>query len=279
MREAHAHHLANLAVNALIKEASLTPKPGLVDQVSNGAHDDMDYDLLIRSAESLRQTFYDIAHYSYQHPINQELRENIAKIGRMGEQSMLKTTDNINTHKGAIWTLGLMISIVASNNKPMDARSILTQCGLLASFADRFYHTIHPTKGMNMQKKYGIKGALDEAQQGFPSISASLIFFQNQNDTSDNHVIWINQLLYLMSIVDDTCILSRSDLIQLKTIQSFAKEILAKNGYGTQEGQKLYQDLCQYCLDHQLSPGGSADLLAGMIFLQELGAINGTTTI
>lgn len=272
MQVTQSLRLADLAVNALIAEAALAPKPGLVDRYSNGAHEDMDYALLVKSALSLKQTFYDIAYHSYGQTISQSLREDIAEIGRTGEQLMLQATNGINTHKGAIWALGLMISVIASQkHTEITANELLSICGVLASYSDRFYHAAIPTKGMQMKQKYGIHGAAKEAQQGFPTIVSSLKFFTEPSTLDDT--FWINQLLYFMSKVDDTCILSRSDLSQLQAIQCFSQEILSAGGYQTPIGQKLYQKLCQYCLDHRLSPGGSADLLAAVIFLQELGAI------
>ncbi|MBE0343502.1 triphosphoribosyl-dephospho-CoA synthase MdcB, partial [Paenibacillus sp. 28ISP30-2] len=78
--------LAAKAVKALMEEALLTPKPGLVDARDNGSHSDMSIDLMLESARSLENTFREIANVSYQHPVNQTLREKIAQIGRDGEK-------------------------------------------------------------------------------------------------------------------------------------------------------------------------------------------------
>ncbi|GJM67902.1 hypothetical protein HMSSN036_01180 [Paenibacillus macerans] len=95
--------LAGKAVKALMDEALLTPKPGLVDARDNGSHTDMTLELMLKSAKALEGTFREIARVSYLHPVNQSLREQIAFIGREGEKAMFAATNGVNTHKGAIW--------------------------------------------------------------------------------------------------------------------------------------------------------------------------------
>src|SRR5215216_6849865 len=100
--------VANLAVQALLQEAELTPKPALVDRRGGGAHDDMDLDMLRLSAYALHPTFgalTDRAHYCAP---SRRLREDLAAIGRRGEGAMFAVTGGVNTHRGAIWTLGLL---------------------------------------------------------------------------------------------------------------------------------------------------------------------------
>ena len=105
--------LATLAVRALIAEAELTPKPGLVDQRGPGAHADLSLMLMKRSARSLRPHFEQMALASFGQVPNQTLREELGAIGRSAERSMLLVTNGVNTHRGAIWALGLLVSAVA----------------------------------------------------------------------------------------------------------------------------------------------------------------------
>lgn len=98
-------YLADKAVEALMEEALLTPKPGLVDRRDTGSHSDMNLDLMLKSAASLQETFYKIGEAAWSEKPTQKLREKIARIGRKGEYDMLKETKGVNTHKGAIWLL------------------------------------------------------------------------------------------------------------------------------------------------------------------------------
>jgi len=100
--------LADAAVRALVEEADLTPKPGLVDMRGSGAHTDMNLEMLHRSAYSLLATFTAIASRAFGAKENISLRESLSELGRDGERTMLRITGGVNTHRGAIWTLGLL---------------------------------------------------------------------------------------------------------------------------------------------------------------------------
>ncbi|MBT1056018.1 triphosphoribosyl-dephospho-CoA synthase, partial [Enterococcus faecium] len=107
-KKAVTQQLAALVEEALIAEVTLSPKPGLVDALDAGAHSDMDYALFLKSAKTLTPFFEEMAQIAWHHAIDQELRERIAEIGRKAEKAMLIATNGINTHKGAIWAMGLL---------------------------------------------------------------------------------------------------------------------------------------------------------------------------
>lgn len=115
-----ARELAEAARDALIAEAKLTPKPGLVDQTDNGAHKDMHLSLLIQSADSLTEYFEAVARESFQRGIVQnEVYDNyfittLRSLGETAEEIMLRTTGGINTHRGAIYEMGLILSAFSS---------------------------------------------------------------------------------------------------------------------------------------------------------------------
>ena len=109
LRSVSARALADKAVEALVAEATLTPKPGLVDRRGPGAHDDMDLELLFASAARLHDGFAQMAEAAEEiEAPNAELRAELARIGRVAEQRMLDVTGGVNTHRGAIWALGLL---------------------------------------------------------------------------------------------------------------------------------------------------------------------------
>lgn len=109
-----AERLADLAVDALIDEADLSPKPALVDRRGNGAHSDLHLGLMHASALSLWPAFKDMAEAAQQLArIDLPLREALGRSGREGERAMLATTGGVNTHRGAIWALGLLVAAAA----------------------------------------------------------------------------------------------------------------------------------------------------------------------
>src|SRR5580698_5103534 len=101
--------LAELAWQALIAEAELTPKPGLVDGRGPGSHSDLSLDLMKRSADAIAPYFTEMALASAEAQIDTSLRAVVAGIGRQAEAAMLRATAGSNAHKGAIWILGLLV--------------------------------------------------------------------------------------------------------------------------------------------------------------------------
>lgn len=260
--------LAVKAVQALTDEALLTPKPGLVDARDSGSHHDMSIGLMLRSAQALEETFQRIGDVSYLHPVNQSLREQIACIGREGEQAMLAATGGVNTHKGAIWALGLLTSACASCPEEPNPYRIMSVAGQIASFKDRYVLPV-PTNGQAVKRKYKVTGAAEEAQLGFPHIREAslpaLLRARASGKTEDE--ARIEALLALMSSVDDTCILHRGSWSDLKAIQRMSAACLNADGLRSQTGRKIFYRLSEYCSARRLSPGGSADLLAATLFL------------
>lgn len=264
-------NLGEEATVALIEEAFLTPKPGLIDKISSGSHTDMNLHTMEDSANALQSTFTKIAEISYKHPPNQELREKIASIGREGEKDMLKATGGVNTHKGAIWALGLIISAKATMPNEKNPDAILKIAGKIASFEDRNYQETE-TNGNRVKEKYKVSGAKEEAEAGFPTIRNIAIpaYLLSQSHGKTKEHIQIDVLLSLMAKVDDTCILHRGCMEDLQTIKKMADTAFRLGGNSTSLGNAAIETLAEYCLDKRLSPGGSADLLAATIFMMNL---------
>ena len=125
--------LADLAVRALVEEALLTPKPGLVDRRGPGAHEDLSLNTMLRSAESLRGTFADVAAACEGRRPDLGLRETLGAIGRAGEAEMLRATGGANTHRGAIWTLGLLVAGAVLASSPTRGRAASRRIAASAS--------------------------------------------------------------------------------------------------------------------------------------------------
>lgn len=120
--------IATHAVDALIAEARLTPKPALVDKRGSGVHRDLDLDTMLRSASALQPTFLAIARAASNAGPSQALREQLARIGREGEAAMIRATNGSNAHRGAIWIVGLMCA-GAAMHAPHDGEAICATAG------------------------------------------------------------------------------------------------------------------------------------------------------
>ncbi|KOS62926.1 triphosphoribosyl-dephospho-CoA synthase [Lysinibacillus agricola] len=259
-----AETLAKMAVSSLIEEVSLTPKPGLVDEKDEGAHQDLTFHMMIGSAQCLKNTFYEMAMAAFVEGPSQTLREKIGEIGRRGENTMFQYTDGVNTHKGAIWSLGLITAAAAIHGGMADEETICFTAGRIAQYEDRFIpHNI--TNGMKAIHEYGINGAKVEAQLAFPHIRKySLPMLKATIHTMSYEQAKHFTLLSLIAQLDDTCILHRGGIEGLNYAKKQAKQIIASSNLHELEHMN------QNFIARNLSPGGSADLLAATIYLLKI---------
>ncbi len=267
----HVEVVAELAVRALVEEAELTPKPALVDQRGGGAHNDMDLDLLRCSAYALRSTFGNLATRARRCAPSRRLREDLAAIGRRGEAAMFNATGGVNTHRGAIWTLGLLAAaatMVAPGALPADITAV---AGRVAVFPDR-YAPSETSHGYLVARRYGVAGARGEAKYGFPHVvGVALPALQTAREAGcPERLARLDALVALIASVDDTCLLYRGGRVVLRKAQTGARAVLAAGGNGTAVGRRALQSLEAALLRHNASPGGSADLLAAALFLDAL---------
>jgi triphosphoribosyl-dephospho-CoA synthase len=274
VNEEMAEKLAGFAVEALLQELHLTPKPGLVDKKNSGAHCDMNLSLMEASAYELRDSFFKMALAAACKQPSQPLREQLAAIGRYGEKEMLRATDGVNTHKGAIWTLGLLTAasgMLFSQRNPRELACIdvLQAAGAIAVFEDR-YAPKQVTNGDRVRKKFGVRGAREEAAAYFPSLRKAALPAWRRYWGEPEQIRNLNILLSLMAVVDDTCILHRSNGAVLAEVKRRAKGILTNGGLGVPSNWELYSSLDRFIMDNGVSPGGSADLLAATLLLQKL---------
>lgn len=255
--------IAQSAVDALKWEVDFTPKPGLVDALSNGSHEDMDLNLFLKSADSLLAGFQRTAEVSLDRKIDVSLREDIGAIGRQTEADMFKATSGVNTHKGAIWTMSLLIS-AASALQTNNIELILSAAQKLANIPDQYIpQTAKKTHGMVTKKKYALSGARGEAQNGFPNIRKVLNYNRDVDD------LWLRRLMVLYSSVDDTNIVYRSNLEVLEILQRISKEILDSSTPVIESSKFI--ELEKFVSEYHISPGGCADLFAASYFLEKIG--------
>ncbi|HWY25020.1 MAG TPA: triphosphoribosyl-dephospho-CoA synthase [Nevskia sp.] len=263
-----ALQLADLAVEVLIAEAMLTPKPALVDQRGSGAHRDLDLDRLLRSARSLHGSFLEMAVVSAGREPNQALREELARTGRTGEREMLAATGGSNAHRGAIWVLGLLVAARASLGIAAPPRDIAALAGRIARFPDR-YAPPQDSNGVRVCERYGVPGARGEACAGFPHVVDIGLpaLHAARAGGADETCARLDALMAIMASLDDTCLLHRGGLPALHAAQSGACAVLAAGGSATAEGWRALLRLDARLLALYASPGGCADLLAACLFL------------
>ncbi len=261
--------LSTLAVSALIDEAELTPKPALVDRTSNGAHDDLDLPRLRRSALALRDGFAAIARAAPgEKPLR--LRERIGQIGRDMERRMLTATGGSNAHRGAIWSLGLLVAAAAQLSERNAAR-IAAAAAALARLPDRF--APRPlSNGERVRLRFGATGARGEAQAAFPhALGVGLPRLRAARDRgAPENCARLDALMAIMASLDDTCLLHRGGVAALETAKAGARAVLAAGGTAETAGMERLHRLHTELMALWASPGGSADLLGVTLFLDGL---------
>ncbi|HEX3372531.1 MAG TPA: triphosphoribosyl-dephospho-CoA synthase [Candidatus Acidoferrales bacterium] len=268
-RSSSAEFLAGGAVWSLIEEANLTPKPALVDARGYGAHSDMNLGMLHRSARSLWGTFAGIADEAWGAGESICLRERLAQLGREGERNMLRTTGGVNTHRGAIWTLGLLCAAAAMlAGKRNSAEEICAQGARIARLPDG-YTSRTKSHGEQACEQFGVRGARGEAESGFHHIvEVGLPMLKSSRSLGlTEGSARLNALVAIMADLDDTCLLHRGGLTALAVTKLRAKTILQLGGASTADGFRALCDLHRRLVHLNASPGGSADLLAGVLFL------------
>ena len=267
-----AAHLADAAMGALIAEALLTPKPGLVDRRGCGAHRDLDLERLLASAVALRPGFERMAECAWRRTPSVALREELGDIGRAAEVDMLAATGGSNAHRGAIWVLGLLVAGIAMRARTQpDERSIRAaarRAAVLARLPDR-HAPADATNGSRVRMRYGVEGARGEARAGFPHvIHVGLPALRAARRRGvDEAGARLNALMAIMARLEDTCLLHRGGHGALEAAQRGAREVLERGGCSTAAGRRRLLTLDADLVGRWVSPGGSADLLAACLLL------------
>jgi triphosphoribosyl-dephospho-CoA synthase len=260
-------HLAELATQALIAEAELTPKPGLVDRRGSGAHSDLSLELMRNSAIALKTYFAAMADCSTARILESSLREELAMIGRDAERAMYDATGGSNAHKGAIWILGLLVGAAAQEDE-RGAQAVAMRAGAIA----RMPHRTQPTPvthGEIAKIRYGVAGARGEACSNFPHIvKFGLPTLRRKRSAGfSEQISRLDALFSIMAHLEDTCVLYRGGIEALHVVNSGARAVLAAGGFNSECGRTQIRRLDDKLIAMHVSPGGSADLLAATIFL------------
>ena len=273
-----AARVGDAAIRAILHEVAATPKPGLVDRSNNGAHDDMDFFTFMASASALRKSFEEFARIGVKSRGLTAARTFylLRLAGLSAEKKMFAATEGVNTHKGAIFSLGLVCGAAgrASLAGSTSAEEICRlSAELCAGICGEAYAALEEkkilTKGERVFLEHGIRGVRGEAEDGFPSVlHVSLPAYREtkKNGVSENDAL-VHALLHLMATVHDTNVISRHDLAMSHYVRERAADTLTSGGMTTTAGRRAVTEMDRDFIERNISPGGCADLLAVTIFL------------
>lgn len=267
-----ADFLADAAVQALLDEVHTTPKPGLVDLRNNGSHTDMDVPRFTASAMALRPFFARCA------GLGQETADlppadafpRLREAGIEAEKAMYAATGGVNTHKGAIYTLGILCAAAARlrhmGHPSPEPGEVLSLCAAIAgeaAVAD-LQNARADTAGLRLYREAGIRGIRGEMASGLPSVGelALPIFRAARADGRSKNDAGVLTLLHLIVRVSDTNLHHRGGPEGAAFAANAAKGLLAEGP--TREWIEALDDAF---IARNLSPGGCADLLAATYFL------------
>ena len=276
--EADGERLDALASKALLDELETTPKPGLVDRNNNGAHRDMTPEHFRRSIEALRGTWRDFFSAGVETAALPavEAFTGLRAMGLEAEKKMLAATGGVNTHKGAVFTLGTACAAAGRLWQPeqpcRDPEKIAAECAALCAEAveEDFCRLRRRGKavsaGERLYLEFGHRGARGELADGLPAVTetalpaleAALAAGKSRNDAG------VYALLRLIARGEDTNMFKRGG----RTLaQSTAAEIRSALEREAWPELSAVEEWDQRFIRQNLSPGGSADLLAVSWFL------------
>ena len=267
--------IAHLATQALQAELDTTPKPGLVDKDNNGAHRDMDYALMQRSIDTLHPYFVKLALLGCADALPSHTA--IRDAGIEAEKAMLSATNGVNTHKGALFSMGLAVVAAAHEERKIAANeeqilkeknggeevlvSLQTTIkALAASFPDT--NGTHGSKAKLLSKgTTAIKGAFDNAREGYEMLFAEwLPFYIERRKERDAYTLH-KTLLRIMCDLDDTNVIYRTDLATAEEVKQEARALLDNFS------EAALKDMDRHYTTRNISPGGAADMLSLTIFI------------
>ena len=272
-------NIATLATKALLYEVSISPKAGLVSRLSNGSHKDMDFYTFIDSALSLNNYFSECFVYGQENDFySPSFFKNLRDLGKKAERDMYEATKGINTHKGTIFSMGIIISVLASYLKEADkidlkvlSEKIKNMCSPLLEELENTNN--FSTYGEKAFKNHHLTGARGLALSGYDiALLDGINKLKEFTKILDFETSCILLLFYYISILDDTNIVNRADFETLKEIQILCKNLYEENSRSLSK-EKIRNEMSKLndiFIEKNISAGGSADLLILTIFIHSI---------
>ena len=267
-----AADIGNKAVYALICEVYATPKPGLVDRNNTGSHKDMDLRMFVASAEALFPYFAACARIGMETSVQPpaETFELLRAEGLAAEPVMYAQTNGANTHKGAIFTMGLLCGAAGRTGSREPEILLREVAAMTAGLCEKDFAGITEetavTTGQKLYAKYGITGVRGQAENGYPDLlQVGLpVLEQGLAEGLDLNDAGCAALLHLLCAVTDTNMIARSDVNTARAMTDKIAAILERTPYPE---KAVAEQLDAEFIEKNLSPGGAADLLAATYFL------------
>lgn len=272
-----ALNIGGLAQEALCLEALTTPKPGLVDRNNSGAHRDMDCGLLLRSAR-VQYPYYCSIALGGMETVGLPPREAFAglrPLGRRAEAAMLLATGGVNTHRGAVFSLGVLCAAAGrllARGEGLFPAPICREAAALAEGVSRELERGADTHGLRAFRRYGAPGVRGETEAGFPSLLRfGLPALEAGLAAGDSleHAL-CSALVALMANVRDTNVLARGGLAGARFVERSAGALYARLPLPREQFVPALLALDRAFIRRNLSPGGCADLVAAACFLHRL---------
>lgn len=275
-----------VAIESMLMEAACTPAPGLVDRYNSGAHRDMDFFSFIQSSSAISLAIYRCAFAAWRHEgAPSDLLPVLRLIGSDAEQAMLEATHGVNTQKGLIFLLGVIAAATAlmwrQQRGVPEIESVLSMASSICrGIVEREMACLKQrlpdrklTAGERLYLSHGITGIRGEVENGLSIVlqNGLPLLRKALNDGLSKNDALVHALLGLMSEAVDTTILNRHDMATLLEVQAASKSIMDDGGMMTPKGRERIRKLdIHYSSDRNISPGGSADLLAITYFLHTI---------
>ena len=260
--------IGDKAVSCLLSELETWPKPGLVSHVDNGSHDDMDADTFRKSASAIKPYFQHLADAAVGGCSMGRLRI----IGRDAEEAMLAATSGVNTHRGAIFGLGLLCAAAGARagglvDPTLPLGGVVVRLwggGILDGPAPLHSH------GSAARRRFHAGGARVEAARGFPSVyqvGLPALRSAGRAVPDDPEAARVEACFALIASVEDTNLLHRGGLEGLHFARRATGRFLDEGGVRRAGWRARAQTIHEDFVIRRLSPGGSADLLAMTLFV------------
>lgn len=264
-----AEDAASLAVRALLYEVTVTPKPGLVDRVNSGSHRDMDFYTFMNSAACLWPYFADCVRIGRESAAR-PAPETFAALrfpGKLAEGVMLRATNGVNTHKGAIFTLGVVCGALGRLDRLRwrEPEAVLSQVAAMTAGVGKELTDLHEssamTAGQRFYQSYGVTGVRGQAEAGFPTVLqiGLPILEEGLSGGMNEDKAGAAALLSILAHTADTNMISRGGYEQAQKKSAQLLTLLDADSYPAREA---IEALDREYIEKNLSPGGSADLLA-----------------
>lgn len=265
--------ISSFAVQAMIYEVSCYPSPGLVSPISSGAHKDMNFFTFIDSTSVLSKYLTLFVQEGFSDKSNEEIFNNIRKIGIEAEKDMFFKTGGVNTHKGMLFLMGVLCAAVGKaiyeEKGFKQVQSIIKEMtkGIVESELFTLKEKDKLSHGEKLFLKYKIEGVRGEVERGIPTVfDFSLDFYKQNGDLSINDRL-VHTLIGIMQICDDSTIIHRHSPKVLEEVKEKSRDIIKLGGMKTLDGRNKINRLCDEFIERNISPGGSADLLGVTVFL------------